>query len=135
MLEENGRGAEALPEYQLAVANAPDEPLLRASLGHLEIELGRPELLMDASAHLQKAVRADPDLAGAWQDLAISYGKQDNEGMAAGAMAEYALLAGRPADAIYHADRALNLLKRGSPAWLRAEDAKTRAEKLRMARH
>jgi len=134
MLEENGRAAEALPEYRAAVANAPDEPLLRASLGHLEIEIDDPALLADASANLQRAVRDDNEFAGAWQDLAIAYGHQGDEGMASEAMAEYALLAGRPADALYHADRALTLLKRGSPAWLRAEDVRARAERQRADR-
>jgi predicted Zn-dependent protease len=43
-------------------------------------------------------------------------------------MAEYALLAGRWSEAIYHAGKAIQGLKMGSPMELRMEDVKSQAE-------
>jgi predicted Zn-dependent protease len=52
----------------------------------------------------------------------MAYGRKDELGMSAWALAEYNMLIGRRKDAQGLAERASRLLKRGEPAWLRAQD-------------
>ena len=128
MLFENGRVAEAIPEYRIATKILPENALLRQELGQVLIEANDPALLQEAIASLKFAVSREPGDAGAWRLLAIAYGKADNQVMASTGMAEYALLAGRWSEAIFHAGKALQSLKTGSPAAIRMEDVRSQAE-------
>jgi predicted Zn-dependent protease len=131
MLEENGRAAEGLPSYQQAVKLAPDEPLLRMGLAHLQIELGDPALLDQAIANLQPALAVEPDNSRGWLDMAIAQGRKGNDAQASLAQAEHALLLRRMPDVTYHVNRAEKLLPKGSAAWLRAQDLRERADRVR----
>lgn len=122
MLFENGRLAEALPEYEAAVRLLPDAPLLRVGLAHLQIELARPALIDRALSHLKHALRSDPGNARAWRLAATAYGRQGRLGLSALSSAEYSIRTGRTADAGGQAARAARLLKHGTPNWLRAQD-------------
>jgi len=129
MLFENGRLAEALPEYEQAVKLRPDEPLIRTSLAHLQIELNRPELLESALANVKRALQADQFYPLAWHLAATAYGRRGEMGLSAWSLAEYNLLIGRERDARALAAKAVRLLKRGSPSWLRAQDIITGTKK------
>lgn len=122
MLFENGRLGEALPAYQAAVRLLPDAPLLRVGLAQVQIELGRADLLDSSLGHLKQALRSDPDYALAWRLAATVHGRKGEFGMSALSSAEYNLRTGRRADARGQAERAARKLKRGTPAWLRAQD-------------
>ena len=122
ILLENGHVAESVPVYEAAVKNDPDEPLIRYALGQAQLSTEQPELTKTAIANLEQAVREDPDNPGAWYQLSVGYGRENNLGMAHLASAERAMLVGRPLDAKQQAERALTRLARGSPAALRAED-------------
>ncbi len=128
MLFENARAAEALPEYKKAVKLLPDNALLREELGQVEVESEDPSLLADATENLKVATQRDPESAGAWRLLAIAYGRSNDEPHAAAAMAEYAYLAGRWSEAIYHAGKAEMGLKKGSPQSLRVQDIREQAQ-------
>lgn len=129
MLFENGRLADALPAYETAVQLRPDEPLLRVGLAHVQIEMNKPELTKAALGNIEEAVRYERRMPLAWQLAAIAYGRDDQLGMSALALAEYNLLTGNNLDSAGQAKKAMRLLKQGSPGWLRAQDLEALAER------
>ncbi len=122
MLFENARVKDAVPEYKLAVANLPNNPLLLGELGQAEVEADDPKLLDDAKQNLMVATRVDPDEANSWLQLATIYGRENDETMVAASMAEYELRTGNNSAAAFHAEKALRSLKAGTPLALRMED-------------
>ena len=129
MLYENARVKEAVPEYQLAVKLQPFSALLRVELGTAEIATDDPAAIRDAAEILKLATHQEPDNAEAWLQLSTAYAHiQENDPKAEAALAEYALLAGKFNEAIFHADRAGKQLPKGSPVELRMEDLKADAE-------
>jgi predicted Zn-dependent protease len=132
ILLESGRVAEARPFYERAVALAPAEPLLLVPLAQTKIEGGDPADLPGAIRDLTRATGdRDRPPSMAWRLLAIAYGRQGDLGQAAVALAEEALLRGDVPGAALQATRALDLLPRGSPGWLRAQDIEREAERRR----
>jgi predicted Zn-dependent protease len=129
MLFENGKVAEAVAPYEEAVRLQPDSALLRTELGQVQIEAGDPALNKRALANLNEGVRLEPDNGSAWRFLAVAYGRQDDIGMAALALAEEALTQGDKKLAVQQATRATQILKAGTPARLRAEDLKRLARR------
>ncbi len=128
MLFENGRGAEALPAYERAVALAPDAPLLLVGLAHAQIERGDPSLRMKAIDNLQFALTREPNEPSSWRHLATAYGQNGQMGESSHALAEEALLQRKYTDAIGLGRRAQGILPKGSPKWLRASDIVALAE-------
>lgn len=122
VLFENGRLQDALPAYDKAVALLPNESLLLVNRAHVQIELDRPDLLRPALASLKGALQEDPNLPFAWRLAAIAYGRDGQIGMSHLSSAEYSLARGKKKDARKFAERAKKSLKRGTSAWLRAED-------------
>ncbi len=131
MLFENGRGRQALEPYRRAVALLPENALLHLQLAQIQVEQEDPALLAEAEKHLSKVVRMEPENYAAWQFLAIAYGRQGKEGLAAYAMGEQALLEGRTSDALFHAGKAEKLLPHKGPVWVRLQDIKVRAAQIR----
>lgn len=124
-LFEFGRAPEALGYYEKAVSLRPREPLLRMGLAQVQIELNDRELGRKAIANLEETVRAEPRNSTAWRLLSIAYGRDDQLPMAALALAEAAAARGDKKQARQQADRAMQQLPEGSPAWLRAQDIMT----------
>ena len=122
ILYENGRIGEAIEPYERAVSLAPGEPLLRIGLAQALNALNDPRQFDAAAAHLEEAVRLDPEIPGAWLQLAIAYGRTERFGLSSLASAERALLVGRLDEAQTHARRAEDQLPRGTPGSLRAQD-------------
>jgi predicted Zn-dependent protease len=122
MLFESGRVKEALAPYTESVRLAPNEPLLRTSLAHVQIELNDPALEREALRNLMAALQKDQANPTAWRLAATAYGRNGDLGMSALSLAEFNLLTGKPVDARGQAIRAKRLLKEGSPGWMRAED-------------
>ncbi|MDR3439358.1 M48 family metalloprotease [Telmatospirillum sp.] len=131
MLFENGRTAEAVPEYKLSVKYLPDNALLREELGQVELELEDNTQLADAKEQLTFVTRHEPENANGWRLLATSYGRMGDETMAASSMAEYALLTGRWNEALHDAMKALKNLKKGTPTEIRMQDVRSQAEQMR----
>lgn len=134
VLFENGRAKDALPAYREAVRLLPSSMLMRVSLAQVQIELHDDSLLDDAIGHLGYALGQEEANPFAWRLMAVAQGRRGNEGEAAVAMSEYALLGGNVAEAIHHAEKAERLVRRGSPSWLRVQDVKTQALHLREER-
>ncbi len=122
MLFENARIDESLVAYRESVRLLPGAPLLRTSLAHAMIETNRPELFDEALAQANEALRVDRFVPLAWRLAGTVYGRKGEMGRSAWALAEYNLLIGQPKLALSQANRALKLLKVGSPSWLRAQD-------------
>ncbi|MBF0130174.1 MAG: M48 family metallopeptidase [Alphaproteobacteria bacterium] len=131
MLFENARLKEAAEAYRVATALLPGNSLVETSLAQVLIELDDPALLPEANRHLKLALTHEPDNAFAWRLMSIGHGRSGDMGMASYAMGEHALLAGKPEEALYHAERALKLLPKTSPVLLRARDIKDAAEDMR----
>jgi predicted Zn-dependent protease len=122
MLFENGRPKEALAPYDKAVRMLPDAPLLRTDLARVQLALNDPKLLDPAIVNLRAAIMMEPKRSFVWRELAIAYGRNNQPGESALALAEEALLQGRKKDARFQAGKAAGLLPAGSPAWLQAQD-------------
>ena len=122
ILFESGRVAEALPYNRRAVEKLPHAPLLRIALAHTMIETGRDDLLNEAIANLEEAIRYDDTIALAWRLASAAHGRAGNRAEAALASAEYALRTGRRDTAALMAERAKRGFEKDSSGWLRAQD-------------
>jgi predicted Zn-dependent protease len=130
MLFENGRIAEAVQPYEEAVRLAPGAPLLRISLAQVYIESNDPKLNKRAIAHLNDALRTEDKETNGWHMLATAYGRDNQLGLAALALSEEGLAAGKKKDATQQASRAKGLLPKNSAAYNRAEEVQREAEKI-----
>jgi predicted Zn-dependent protease len=122
ILYEHGQLEEALPFYERSIELAPGEPLLQLGLAQVLIGLETPEDDKRAVTTLARVVQAEPGNYPAWRLLSVAYGRNGEMGMAALAMAEASASRGRYGDARQDAARAQDLLPKGSPSWLRAQD-------------
>ncbi len=95
MLFENGRITDAVQPYEEAVRLAPAAPLLRISLAQVYIESNDPKVNKRAIAYLNDALRTEDKETQAWHLLATAYGRDNQIGMAALALAEEGLAAGK----------------------------------------
>lgn len=121
-LFEGGRPAEAVTAYRRALRLAPDEPLIAGNLGRALLASGSPGAEAEALRVLVDATADDPGDPAMMRDLSIAHARAGNDGLAALAAAERLALLGAFEDAGRLADRAMNLLPRGSPGWQRADD-------------
>lgn len=128
MLLEGGRLPESQQAYQKALDLAPDEPLIALSLGHVLVEQGTQDSLAASEPVLRGVVAREPGNAFAWRLLGTSYGQRGDASAASTAMAEHALLSGEPAQALYHAEKALEQVKQSDPHWLRLQDIRQEAQ-------
>jgi predicted Zn-dependent protease len=125
LLKGSGRARDALPYYEASVRGAPHSPLLRLQLAMGQIATEDPNLVKSAITELEGVVREEPRNREAWHQLSIAYGRDGQLPMAALALAEKAAAtSGESArkQAKQQAQRAMQGLPEGSPAWLRAQD-------------
>jgi predicted Zn-dependent protease len=122
ILLETGKPKEALAPLHKAVALAPHENLIKVLLGQALVAVGSPADASEAVRLLSAAVINYPDLPGAYRALARAYAMQGNIPMAQLATAQGLVIEGNLEDARIQAAKAQEKLKRGSPAWLRADD-------------
>jgi predicted Zn-dependent protease len=127
MLFENGRIADAIQPYEEAVRLSPSAPLLRISLAQVYIESNDPKVNKRAIAYLNDALRSEDKETNAWHMLATAYGRDNQIGMAALALAEEGLAAGNKKDAQQQALRAKALLPKTSPGYTRANNIQREA--------
>ncbi|NBX04260.1 MAG: M48 family peptidase [Alphaproteobacteria bacterium] len=130
ILFENRRGKEALAEYEMASKLLPNQPLILTDLARVELEQGG-KYIASAVSHLEKSTSLDNTNPSSWRWLATAYGKAGNLSMSSLALAEESLLIGNHKGARGHAEHALDGLKQGTPAALRANDIKLRAAEMK----
>ncbi|MDD3287694.1 MAG: M48 family metalloprotease [Alphaproteobacteria bacterium] len=135
MLFDNGRIEEAVDIYKKVVDMVPDSGLLRISYGHALLESKNKSRLDLAIQQLLDAIRLEEKNAQTWRLLASAWGQKAEltkdsryEGMAVYALAEEAITQGAEKEARQLADRALKLLPKGSPYWVKAQDIKLSTE-------
>jgi predicted Zn-dependent protease len=128
MLFENARIADAVQPYEEAVRLAPAAPLLRISLAQVYIESNDPKTNKRAIAYLNDAMRTEDKEITGWHLLATAYGRDNQIGMAALALAKEGLAAGKKKDALQQALRAKALLPKNSAGYLQAENIHREAE-------
>jgi predicted Zn-dependent protease len=128
MLFENGHIAEAVAPYEQAVKLMPTNALLRMECGQVQLETNDPKLVPKALTNLNEAVRFEDRNPDAWRFLAIAYGRSDNIGMMALALAEQGIAGGDFTQARQQSARALKLLPAG-PAKQRAIDIQSEAKR------
>ncbi|MCX8505994.1 MAG: M48 family metalloprotease, partial [Alphaproteobacteria bacterium] len=130
ILFDNNRIADALPAWRQAVKLKPTAPLLRIDYVRASLELNDQTLYDDALANLNEAAKTEDNDAMLWRLYGIIYGTRGQDGLASEALARQALLEHRAKDAERLSTRALKLLPYGSPAWLRAQDTSTDAQRM-----
>jgi predicted Zn-dependent protease len=122
ILVESSKPKEGVAPYRRSVELAPNEPLLRASLGAALLATEDESVVEEAKKHLKRALQDEPTNGMAWYYLADAYARTGNEGMAALATAErYYAISAFP-QAVNFAQRAQAKLKEGSNDWQRSND-------------
>lgn len=134
ILFENRRAKEALEAYTNAASLAPDSPLILVSLAETQVNMNDPSLLAPALANVQKATALDASNPSAWRITATIQGKLGRQGEAQLALAEGAMLEGKPDTALQQAQAAQKQLKDGTPASLRADDIIRQAQQMKQAK-
>ncbi|MDU8926447.1 M48 family metalloprotease [Alisedimentitalea sp. MJ-SS2] len=119
ILLESRNVGRALKAYKTAISLAPKDALILGSYGHALLVSGNAKAALPM---LEKSRARDGRDARVLRDLAQSYAKLKNPGMASLVTAERYALQGRMKDAGIHAKRAAGILPRGSTGWQRAQD-------------
>jgi predicted Zn-dependent protease len=130
MLFENGRVKEAVAPYEAAVRLAPSAALLRIELAQVYVENGDPAQNKLAIAYLSDALRNEDKDVDAWHLLAAAYGRDNQMGMAALALAEEGLAADNKKSALQQAVRAEHLLSKSAAGYARALEIRREAKEL-----
>ena len=129
-LMEHGRLGEAHDSYAKAVQSYPGSSLLRATLAHVQLELGQPNLLPYARGNIEVALATEPTNASYWSLAGRVYGKEGNIGMFNVTQAEASMAYGKFDQAVRWAQKAQGILPKGSIAWNRAVDLEQTAKRL-----
>jgi len=117
------RPKEAADAYAKAVKLDPARSgILQISLGQAFLAIGDPAATEKAVSFLKQGLAKDKENASGYQYLAQAYGQLGNVGEAELAIADQNFYSGNYFDAQVFATRAQQKLKRGTPAWLRAQD-------------
>ena len=132
-----GRIEESIPYYEQALEILDWASLIRQSAARAHIEASNDaatvakseEHLNKAILHLEQAMRYDPDSAFAWQLMGTAYYRLGNEPKSTLAQAQNAMLRRDLQQAKGLALKAMKLLPKGSPDWLRAQDIELEANK------
>jgi predicted Zn-dependent protease len=121
-LVESGRGREAIAPLRHAISLAPDPTLIHVLLGQALVATNDPALVEEAITNLRKALSSDPEIADAYDHLAIAYGRKGDLADADLASAQAAFNRGNLPTARQLAARAKGRFAIGSPGWVKADD-------------
>ena len=124
LMESRNFGA-AVNAYGRTVNLAPDDALILGAYGRALMAQGQTG---KARQYLEKARALDGRDARVMRDLAAAYARQGDKGMASLVTAERYAMTGRLEDAGLHAQRASDMLPRGSTGWRRAQDVLSAAK-------
>ena len=127
VLLESGKPLDALPPLRRATRLTGNHPLIASTFAHALIATEDRQHLPEAEQVLRAAVGRDRENPFAWYQLGIVYGKQGDMPRARLASAEYAILTGKPAEALQNAQAAERALPQGTPDWIRAQDVALQA--------
>jgi predicted Zn-dependent protease len=125
LLKSASQAKASLPYYEAAASALPDSPMILLELAMAQIAIADPPLVKKAIPELERVVRIEPKNSSAWHQLCIAYGTDGQLAMASLACAEEAANGSSKRacrQAKEQANRAMQGLPEGSPAWLRAQD-------------
>lgn len=125
ILMENRQTRPAISAYARATNLDPKNALILGAYGRALLADGQ---VAKAVKVLETARTRDGRDSRVLRDLAAAHARQGNKGMASVLTAERYAMQGRIEDAGIHAQRASDLLPRGSAAWQRAQDVLSAAE-------
>ncbi len=114
--------SKSIHAYKKSLDNAPNAPLVMASLAKVQLALGTPTGAKEAISILERAIHLDASDATSWRLLSIAYGRTNDIGLASLASAEENYLLERYETAEISAKRAQKFLMEGSPSSLRTQD-------------
>ena len=123
ILLRSGKGQLAANSFAKAVEmDKHNSGFLRIELGHALLESKNKDNVKVAIAQLKRGLAEDPDTYLGYRHLARAYGEVGDIPHALLASAELAIRTRQTTNAKEYAERAQKGFKKGSPAWLRAED-------------
>ena len=119
---EGGHPAEAIAPLRHAISLAPNPALMQAMLGQALIASNKPQFADEAITTLRAALARDSDIADAYAQLAMAYGRKGDLAQADLASAQSAFSRGDMRTARQLAVRAKGRFPIGSPGWVKADD-------------
>lgn len=122
ILYEDGKVEEAIIAYDKAVNYLPESSLLRLSLARSQISSEQDKYLVNAIKNLELVLEDDPRSSFGWQQASIAYHRIDDQAMTHYASAHHFLLTGDLRGAMINAKKAVDLLPKDSPKWIKAQD-------------
>lgn len=123
ILWKGGQIAESIEPYRRAVETSGGQlPLLRVGLAQALLELEGQPPAREAVEELSKVVQYEQRTPKVWRLLATGYGRMEDFGAAAYALAEEALLLRDREGVERNVKKALDLLPPNSPMYSRAQD-------------
>lgn len=129
ILFDAGRMDDAIAAFSDALDILPWAAMIHQARARAYIELDSDETLQKAVEDLKEAVRYEPWSTFNWRLLATAYGRLDDQGNTALALAEEAIRSNKKQQAKTYSKRAMDQLPEGSPGWLRAQDIEYQAGK------
>ncbi|MEP3427063.1 MAG: M48 family metalloprotease [Roseibium sp.] len=121
-LLEGGDPKRAIAPFRKALSIKPNETQFMVWLGYALVGANNKAYLPEAEKILKRAIQRDPNSGIAYSQLAIAHGRQGERAEADLATAKGLMVNGNFEAAKRYAARAQKSLKRGSPAWLQADD-------------
>ncbi len=121
-LLESGNPRAAVAPFRKAVALHPNEGQFLIWLGYALVGSNDPAVLPEAERVLKNGLQRDPNSSVGYSQLAIAHSRQGERPEADLATARGLMVAGDFDAAKRYAARAQKNLKRGTPAWLQADD-------------
>ncbi len=121
-LMESGKPRAAVAPFKKAVALRPNEGQFLIWLGYALVGSNDKSMLPEAERVLKKGLRSDSNSRIGYSQLAIAHARQGEKAEADLATAKGLMVGGDFGAAKRYAARAQKNLKRGSPAWLQADD-------------
>jgi len=121
-LLESGNPKAAIGPFRKAVSLQPNEGQFLIWLGYALVGSNNKSLLPEAEKVLKRGIQRDPNSSVAYSQLAIAHARQGENAAADLATARGLMVAGDYGAAKRYAARAQKKLKRGTPAWLQADD-------------
>ncbi|MEC9471800.1 MAG: M48 family peptidase, partial [Pseudomonadota bacterium] len=121
-LIEGGDPKGAIAPFRKALSFKPTEPQFLTWLGYALVASNDKSNLPEAERILKEAIQRDQNSGVAYSQLAIAHGRQGERAEADLATAKGLMVSGDFQAAKRYAARAQKSLKRGTPAWLQADD-------------
>lgn len=121
-LLERGNPRAAIAPFRKAVSLRPNEGQFLIWLGYALVGSNTKSVLPEAEKILKKGIRQDPNSRVGYSQLAIAHSRQGEQAEADLATAKGLMVSGDFQAAKRYAARAQKKLKRGTPAWLQADD-------------